>query len=519
MRSILIKILGLLVALNVTLWLFVLISDDFIPNEIYNARNELTLSSALYKQIAKPIIADAELSEFEKSVRLGSVLTKELLSDTSLVKIYRYQGDGELHSWYQYYDSTIWKRNSEIKITELPSLSADYQKQRTETEASLTDKIASRIFQYYKPILDRRIITLPIVEIRARFTPQEEVRSGDFDAYNIRRLIPVRDNRVTIAIIEIVEKYSIKDAYVGRNSARLNLLGGISVITLLLGLALSFSIAIPLRRLSKRLDKKLTPDDIANQLQSFRIKSLKNRKDEIGQLHKNLIKLTSQVAHLFKDKERFASEVSHELKNPIASIIAYAENFESQEVKDPAIINKIKSQAIRMSKLVTEISEAAIVDHDLVTQRREKFNFADVVQEIVDHYVDSNECPKVIITSDIPSKMMMTGLPDRLGQVVVNLMDNALSFTQPSGDIKVTLSKRWRKPVILTVEDSGPGVEPEFHSAVFERFYTSRKGSAAVKNASGLGLHICQQIVEAHSGSIRVDTSKLGGAKFVVMMK
>ena len=79
MRSILIKILGLLVALNVTLWLFVLISDDFIPNEIYNARNELTLSSALYKQIAKPIIADAELSEFEKSVRLGSVLTKELL--------------------------------------------------------------------------------------------------------------------------------------------------------------------------------------------------------------------------------------------------------------------------------------------------------------------------------------------------------------------------------------------------------------------------------------------------------
>ena len=114
----------------------------------------------------------------------------------------------------------------------------------------------------------------------------------------------MRDNRVTIAVIEIVEKYSIKDAYVGRNSARLNLLGGISVITLLLGLALSFSIAIPLRRLSKRLDKKLTPDDVANQLQNFRIKSLKNRKDEIGQLHKNLIKLTSQVAHLFKDKEQ-----------------------------------------------------------------------------------------------------------------------------------------------------------------------------------------------------------------------
>ena len=513
------KILGLLIGLNVALWLFFLIFDDFIPYQIYTIKNDLKLSAALYTHIAKPIITDSKLSEFEKNVNLGSILTKELLSDTSQVKIYRYQGDGNLRTWYKYYDSVVSRPNSEIKVIELPPLSLDHPKKRMVTIDTIMSGMASRIFQFYKPILKHQITTVPIVEIRARFTPQEEVLSGEFDVYEIRRLLPVRNNSATVGIIEIIEKYSIKDAYIGRNQNRLKLLGGISVITLLLGLALSFSIAIPLRRLSKRLNKNLTPNDISLQLQGLSISSLRNRKDEIGQLHKNLIKLTSQVAHLFKDKERFASEVSHELKNPIASIVAYAENFENQEVKDLVIVNKIKSQAMRMSKLVTEISEAAIVDHDLVTQRREKFNFVDVVQGIIDHYVDSNEYRKVIITSDIPTKTMITGLPDRLGQVLVNLMDNALSFTQPSGEVKITLSKRWRKPVILTVEDSGPGVDPEFRTAIFERFFTSREGSAAVKNASGLGLHICQQIVEAHSGTIRVDTSKLGGAKFVVTIK
>ena len=92
-------------------------------------------------------------------------------------------------------------------------------------------------------------------------------------------------------------------------------------------------------------------------------------------------------------------------------------------MNDVEAISKIKAQAIRMSKLVTEISEAAIVDNDLVTKKRERVDLSNVIKEIVDHYVDGNEFSKLKITSSVQAKVFVNGLPDRLGQVVVNLLD------------------------------------------------------------------------------------------------
>ena len=112
-----------------------------------------------------------------------------------------------------------------------------------------------------------------------------------------------------------------------------------------------------------------------------------------------MVLLTKQVS-LFSDKERFASDVAHELKNPIASIIAYAENLENQKEKNFDALQNIKDQAVRMNKLVSEISEAAIVDNDLVTKKREKFDLSKVLTEIVDHYKDTNEHPKLEFIAD-----------------------------------------------------------------------------------------------------------------------
>ena len=139
--------------------------------------------------------------------------------------------------------------------------------------------LASHIFKFYKPIVDSAILTSPIVEKRARFSIQEEVIDTDLDAYLVRVLTPIRSGSLTLGIIEVWEKYSIKDAYIGRNNTRINLLAGVSVLTFIFGILLAISIVFPLRKLSKQLDQKLTPDDVAIQLQSFGVKGLSERKD------------------------------------------------------------------------------------------------------------------------------------------------------------------------------------------------------------------------------------------------
>ena len=132
------------------------------------------------------------------------------------------------------------------------------------------------------------------------------------------------------------------------------------------------------------------------------------------------------------------------------------------------------------------------------------------------HYSENNEFSALKIYGEIQAKVIFNGLPERVAQVLVNLLENAISFARPIGEIKVKLSKTWRKGIVLSIEDSGPGIRPELTEIIFDRFYTSRHGGAVEENASGLGLAICKQVIEAHGGKIEVSKSDLGGAKFTI---
>ena len=518
MRSILAKILGLLVLLNIALWLFVLVTDDFVINQIREKHEKMISTGHLIGLASKPILLNENYTEFEKGVRLKQYFTDNFIPNAEKITVYRHELSDEIADWFKYYDGSDLGKYQAISVSELPPAQTSNENMRKANEEPLTQIIASRIFQYYKPIIDGQIVTDEIVAKRARFSIQSEILNSKYDRYDLRVLVPIRNGRETVAVLEAWDQYYVKDAYLGRNSMRLNLLIGMSVITLFLGLVLAFSIAFPLRRLSKRLDKKLVPDQVAVQMNSFFIKGMADRRDEIGLLYQNLVKLTQQVGHLFKEKEAFASEVSHELKNPLASIISYSENFEGGSEKDERIIRKIREQAHRMDKLISEISEAAIVDNDLVTKKRERLNLSQITKEIVEHYVETNESKTLTIEADIQSNVFIKGLPERLGQVIVNLLENAVSFTRPAGIIRVSLKKGWRSGTVIIVEDSGPGIREEFREAIFERFYTSRKGEAVIENASGLGLAIVKQIIDAHGGRISVGSSELGGAKFEIQI-
>ena len=511
MNSIYSKIAGLLIIFNVAVLGLFFSFDDYIPNEVARKKEELQIKGNFFAKIVKPVLLNENISSFEKTIRIENLLNDKKLYSHEQMKIYKFEGKEYLSETFVYFDGEEKRRLEDLQTNDFRQ---ETEQNKTREEGNLN--IASRLFDFYQPLLNSRILTDPLVEKRARFFQQVEVIEDDSENYFIRVVAPIRENALTLGILEIWEEFSIKEAYVNRNNARLIMLLSISSITLFFGIFLAFSIARPIRRLSKRLDRKLTPDDIASQLKSFSDRKLKSRKDEVGLLYRNLNRLTSQISTLFEEKERFAAEVSHELKNPIASIIAQVENFTPKEDEDEAALNKIKEQAVRMNKLISEISEAAVVDNDLVTQARERFDLSNTVSEIVDHYIDTNEYSEVNLSSDIHKNVVLLGLPERIGQVLVNLLDNAISFSRPSGTINIQLQKKWRRKPLLIVEDSGPGVSEASAERIFDRFYTSRSGDAAVNNSSGLGLFICRQIVEAHGGTITVEKSSLGGARFEV---
>ena len=513
MRSILFKIVALLFFFNIALWVFYIVSDDYVEREVKNRTGRLLVNSLLYAKITKPAFENKTLSPFERSVEIQELLTDKRLLGNERLRIYRYDNQEDLEDYFLFYDGTEPLKYAPVKVEALSA---------SDTEQPLKDgglQLMSRLFELYKPMIDNQILTEQIVTQRARFNLQKEVLDSDVGAYSLRVLNPIRIGTKTVGLVETWDTYYIKDAYVSRNSLRLSLLSGMSILTIIFGVILAISIALPLRKLSRKLNQKLTPEDIAVQLENFFITSLSKRKDEIGTLHKNLVKLTKQVSDLFREKEQFAADVSHELKNPIASIIAYTENYEDGlKAHDPETVGKIKQQAVRMNKLVSEISESAIVDHDLVTKKRERFDLSELITEIGNHYKDANEYSQLKITYEVPRRLMIFGLPDRIGQVVVNLVENAISFARPTGVVHVSATKKWRKGIIISVEDSGTGVRNELKEVIFDRFFTSRRGNAEVENSSGLGLYICKQIVEAHNGTITVSDSETGGSTFTISL-
>jgi two-component system sensor histidine kinase ChvG len=301
-----------------------------------------------------------------------------------------------------------------------------------------------------------------------------------------------------------------------------------AVVMVVLSILLAGTIAEPVRRLADAAER------VRSRIRSrVEIPDFTRRRDEIGHLSGTLREMTNALYRRIEAIESFAADVAHELKNPLTSLRSAVETLPLAKTEDSRsrLLTIIQHDVKRLDRLISDISDASRLDAELQRQEAAPVDFAKLLSTLVAvaNEIKRDDCVKVTLRFEGGAggrAFQVPGHDSRLGQIVDNLIENARSFSPPSGTVRVTC-RRSRQHVEVSVDDDGPGVRPEVREKIFERFYTDRPHQGFGQN-SGLGLSISKQIVEAHGGSITVENraGPLGadgeprvlGARFIVRL-
>jgi len=215
-----------------------------------------------------------------------------------------------------------------------------------------------------------------------------------------------------------------------------------------------------------------------------------------------------------------SASLAHEIKNPLASIRSSVEQLGSNRLNESdrsTLSSLILSESDRLSRLLSEFIEFARIRSGAV----EPVAIADVVETAValvrEHPAAADDTTLTVTIDHSGGPLWVAGDADLLHRAVFNLVLNAVQFAGESGAVAISVDASssdrigFGPPTVqISVEDSGPGVDPQERARIFDPFYTTRS------TGSGLGLSLVHRAVEAHSGSVLVETSSLGGAHFVI---
>ncbi len=273
-------------------------------------------------------------------------------------------------------------------------------------------------------------------------------------------------------------------------------------ISILMSLFLARTIVRPLRHLARsavRVRLGRAPEVVVPRLPS--------RRDEIGMLARALSDMSSALRERISATEAFAADVAHEIKNPLASLRSALDGIDG--IKDPSLraqlMDVAKADVLRMDRLISDISEASRVDSQLATAKFEPIDIGDMIEQLISAM--RLRCDEVGVEISyrrpLDQPAIVMGEDIRLERLLVNLIENALSFSPKSSHIEINL-KTHDDSAIIGVNDQGPGVLAELRESIFTRFYSQRPEDEQFGQHSGLGLAIARNIAEGHGGTVTV---------------
>ena len=235
---------------------------------------------------------------------------------------------------------------------------------------------------------------------------------------------------------------------------------------------------------------------------------------ELREVGKAFNTMTRKLQGVEESRREFVANVSHELRSPITSIRGFAEGMADGVIPEedrPKYLRLVADESKRLSGLIDDLLALSRLERDDVKPDRTDFDVNEMLRKAVICRMNDLEDKKIDVSCEFEAdSLMVSADSDRIEQVVVNLLDNAIRFTPAGGKITLESAVRENRAEI-TIRDTGSGVAPEDRDKIFDRFFTADRAHTAGKG-TGLGLSICKRIMEMHGQSIRLVDTEQGAA-------
>ena len=320
---------------------------------------------------------------------------------------------------------------------------------------------------------------------------------------------PIYDGSAVVGVLRYVSSLAPAYQVLGQFFALLLLFGlGVIAVAFLYGRAMAQRILEPIQELVR------VTEEVAQG--NYKVTAIKYHNDEIGQLVDAVNIMTKEITRADQAKSEFISSISHELRTPLAAIKGWAETM--QDMKDDIEVVEeglsiVSKETDRLIILVNDLLDFSRLQAHRIELKKEEFSISDLLENIIGQFTVrcQQERIKMMLLTDNQESWVFADY-NRLKQVLINVVDNAMKFTvgRPNAEIRIS-SQVLDDQIIVIVEDNGSGISPEDLQRVKEKFY---KGSSN-KSGTGLGLSIASEIMELHGGKMLIDSTLNVGTKVV----
>ncbi|EGH03016.1 MULTISPECIES: sensor histidine kinase efflux regulator BaeS [Pseudomonas syringae group genomosp. 2] len=234
--------------------------------------------------------------------------------------------------------------------------------------------------------------------------------------------------------------------------------------------------------------------------------------DEVGQLARDFNQLAYTLERNEKMRREFMADVSHELRTPLSVLRGELEAIEDGvRTLDQASMKSLQGEVGMLSKLVDDLYELSLADVGALTYRKVDCDLAELLTNITEMFEERCAARQLSLQLELATHPLSVHAdPGRLQQLISNLLENSVRYTDAGGTVQVRAAMR-DDEVCIEVMDSGPGVDPAQLPRLFERFYRGETSRNRASGGAGLGLAICHSIALAHGGSLSADHSPTGG--------